>query len=78
MESKFKVGDKVVPVKKSVGIKLSKSINWIIAQRKEQNFLYVICYEDSKVVCSHFPDEPDGDGDYFLESDLIHYVEPKK
>ena len=73
---KFKVGDKVVPVSKSVGVPLSHSACWKRAQKRNQAFLYVVpvvSHDPVVYVCSE--DKGDYSGDYFLESDLIPYVE---
>lgn len=70
--SKFKVGDKVVPVSKSLCCILELSNAWLNAMAKNQPFLFVIkiekgilCDENVNSIC----------GDYFLESDLIPYKE---
>lgn len=75
MESKFKVGDKVVPVSKSVWGKSSLSMNE--AKKLKQPFLYVTGFQEeyNAVICDSRQSKT---GDFFLESDLIHYVEPKK
>jgi hypothetical protein len=79
---KFKVGDKVVPIAKTVGrISLDMSYNWNEARATGQNFLYV-----NELPHTHDIGDPeydayicgrkDGDsGDYFMESDLIPYVD---
>lgn len=77
MQSELKVGDKVVPVSKSVWGNLESSTSWKIAKHLNQPFLFVTGFEDSPnaIICDYVLEDS---GDYFLESDLIHYVEPKK
>jgi len=81
-EPKFQIGDKVVPVSKSVNGPLSASGQWEIANKeKNQPFLYVTIQNYSDlgykgiIVCHENKDSCSGD--YFLESDLIPYIEPK-
>lgn len=71
--SKFKIGDKVVPISKSLGVKFRDSI-WF-----EKLTPFLICAADrgNYLVCTH-QDEDVADGDHFLESDLIPYVEESK
>lgn len=73
----FKSGTKVYPKKKSFWDRLENSIVWSRAQAKGQDFLYVVDYKNVEGVevvrCS---DHNGGyGGDYFLESDLVPYVE---
>jgi len=78
---KFKTGDKVVPVKKSVCGPLDSSNKWREAQEIKQPFIYVINpsfydeYAEKTVVICH-GNKNANSGDYFLESDLVPYVEP--
>ena len=66
---------KVVPIGKSIGSELSESLNWTWARGSGQNYLYLLNIDsDDRHVCSY---TPDGNGDFFLESDLIPYEEPK-
>lgn len=74
-EPRFKVGDKVVPVSKSVCGPLSASMSWKRARDKGQPFIYVTMV-GSNIVCHEKPTL--NNGDYFLESDLRPYVEPLK
>ena len=77
MESKFKVGDKVVPVSKSVYSSLEGSCHWTDVKYTNKPYLYVCkpnCFDDKNHIrCSQVKD--DYAGDYFLESDLIHYIQ---
>ena len=73
---KYQIGDKVVPVSKSTWNGLEKSTSWNACGGKKQGYLFVTKYESSDtVVCS---EKKGGIGDFFLESDLIPYVEPPK
>lgn len=73
MESKFKVGDKVVPVSKSVNGNLRSSLHW--KKAKTTGYLYVTGFaqHNNSIICACYLS--DGGGDYFLESDLIHYIQ---
>ena len=77
---KFKVGDKVVPVDKTVWGDLSQSGSWKKAQAKNQPFLFVnvVGYvrQGGEIVPYLCSDIIKQSGDYFNESDLIPYVEP--
>ena len=69
---KFKIGDKVVPISKSVGWSLDGSTNWDKAVESGQNYLYVKLYdEEGRITCGVYKEV--NSGDYFLESDLVHY-----
>jgi hypothetical protein len=78
---KFKVGDKVVPISKSVGCSLEHSDDW--EEGKEQGYLFMktICPETDKGIkllghwCAASMEK--SSSSCFLESDLIPYVEPK-
>lgn len=80
---KFKIGDRVVPVSKStssIGVAgLDKSVAWQKAQEMKQPFLYVVPsahkLSSQTYACSESPNKG---GDFFLESDLIPYVEKPK
>lgn len=75
--TKFKKGDKVVPVSKNYYGKLRDSVVYKRARELGQEFLYVIDYksiEGNVVVRCQSHNDGYG-GDYFLESDLIFYVE---
>ena len=78
--TKFNVGDKVVPISKTVkGFdNLKNSTNWNKAQEVNQPFLY-IQYFDGDVnayVCNL--NKAEGGGCYFNESDLIPYIKVTK
>lgn len=78
--TKFNIGDKVIPISKTVDWNtlnrvtdhLDKSGVWNRASGNEQTFLYVSSIDKFRnlYICSN---EQDGDGDYFHESDLIPY-----
>lgn len=74
---RFKKGDKVVPISKNYYGKLGDSVVYKRAKELGQGFLYVIDYksiEGNIVVRCQSHNDGYG-GDYFLESDLIFYVE---
>ncbi len=74
--SKFKTGDRVVPKKKSLFSALEFSSTWKNAQKLMQPYLYVINILAKSDGTYYTCDEmPEGDGDFFLESDLIPYKE---
>ena len=83
-EPKFKVGQKVIPVSKTVPGWINRAPNWNICGGKEQGFLYVryissdLTEEHQRItyVCGA-PKTGEG-GDYYFESDLRPYVEPPK
>lgn len=78
--TKFNVGDKVVPISKTVDWNtlnrttnhLDKSSAWNKALENEQKYLYVNIIDEIRnlYTCSN---EPYGGGDYFHESDLTLY-----
>lgn len=72
---KFQVGDKVVPINKTViGYgSLNKSNNWRKAKEKGQGFLFVSKFDEevNAYVCSH--ENGAKYGDYFNETDLKNY-----
>lgn len=67
----FKVGDKVIPLKKSVGISLIDSSVWQQAQRDNQPYLYLRDIVGKECSCSN---RDLGLGDKFLLSDIIPFV----
>jgi len=73
--SKFKIGDKVVPVSKSAGIltELEHSNAWKDAIKIKQPYLYISFIRNKLVDCCVSKGKPFGD--CFLESDLIPYEE---
>lgn len=76
--TKFKIGDRVVPVSKSVYGSLENSCVWTQAQEKDQPFIYVTGYEgasNNKDVIMCDVDYNSGTGDFFLENDLVKYEE---
>jgi len=72
--SKFKVGDKVVPMDAMYG-DLSCSIAWSNAKGMSQPFLYVNRVEKEHYVCDEVLDCLSGD--HFREKDLELYKEPQ-
>ncbi len=80
--SKFKIGDKVVPVSKSIMGPLKYSIAWRRAIKKKQPFLFVMKIEEDTFICNE--DSTRVTGDFFLESDLLPFeevqarIEPKE
>lgn len=75
MTGKFKVGDKVVPISKSVGGCLDEVASWDRAQADNQEFLYV-CEINSDYECDYVCNNTlNAHGDFFMEKDLIPYVE---
>lgn len=72
--SKFKIGDKVVPVSKSYWGGLEESIEWEKAQEKNQQFLFVNSFDGVKILC-HYKKTNISTGDFFLEKDLVLYEE---
>ena len=69
LDPKFKVGDKVVPISKSVGDTLEGSLAWKEAKNGGKGFL-VFEEIDSDIPCLVC------DGDFFLEEDLVLYDPP--
>lgn len=72
---KFKIGDKVVPISKSKGTMSS----YITKGLKKQGYLYVTRLERDTSSYGHIDYTcniiESGSGDFFMESDLIPYVE---
>jgi hypothetical protein len=86
MESnrKYKIGDKVIPFQKTVGIygNLSDSIVWKTAKDNDQQFLYItrieILEERDDVYFYVLDSEKDSKtGDYFNEEDFVPFSENK-
>ena len=71
--SKFKVGDRVVPVSKSVGSSFGNSGTWNRAKKRNQPFLLVVDFISTYIVCD--VNIKTDTGDYFLESDLTPFKE---
>lgn len=71
----MKIGDKVVPIKKTVGSwgDLDGSSIWKRAQARGQSFLYITGYDASLQCWALCVGENDHLGDFFNESDLIPY-----
>ena len=76
---RFKIGDKVVPIDKTVNDygELNDSIVWNKAKHDNQPYLYVAGFDDEEhaYVCSKYIIDDEIDGDFFNESDLIPYEE---
>jgi hypothetical protein len=69
----FKIGDKVIPIGKSVGDSISNSREWLRAKDMSQTYLYVNRIKlDGIIVCGITNGEHHG-GDLFLERDLIKF-----
>lgn len=70
------IGDKVVPINKTVGCSLAESAVWKAAQKKEQGFLYVIGFkDDGRIILDETRNTPVGcGGDFFQPFDVIPYV----
>lgn len=75
---KFNIGDKVVPVSKTVWGTLEESNVWKRAKEKNQNFIYINSLngdgEHGVLTCNEEITEYDS-GDFFRESDLVLYTE---
>ena len=74
--TKFKVGDKVVPIEKSVWGGLGESEVFSTAIKLGLPYLFVTGYdaEEGAYVCDY---EQSDSGDFFTESDLVPYVSGK-
>ncbi|MGG4105228.1 hypothetical protein AAXB25_15025 [Paenibacillus lautus] len=72
---RFTEGQKVVPIRKSVGKPLESSIVWKEAKASKQPFLFVSYYDHDldRYVCSNIIEIKDGD--FFTEYDLVPYEE---
>ncbi len=71
--TKFNIGDKVVPIKKSTWGVLENSNEWRGAQESNQKFLYINrIHSNGDISCSR---KKNMGGDFFLESDLVLYSE---
>lgn len=73
MTTKFNIGDKVVPVSKTVWGCLDSSVEWHKAKEVNQPYLYVNKVEGDTILCYH-KDVEYSTGDYFAEKDLVLYV----
>lgn len=72
-----KIGMKVVPHSKSVGVYSRGSYMLAQYEKKGLKFLYVTKKRDDFCVLN-VNKEPDGSGDFFLSSDFEPYIEPLK
>lgn len=72
-ERKFEIGQKVVPVSKSVYGYGDLESSGVWKSNKSKGFMYVAEYRNDYIVCTR-EDDFDG-GDYFKESDLVPYEE---
>ena len=74
--TKYKVGDKVVPISKSVWGGLGESEVFSTAEKLGLPYLFITGYdaEEGAYACDY--ERSDG-GDFFAESDLIPYVADK-
>lgn len=72
------IGNKYVPLRKSVGDKFKHSDTWHKHGGKKQGFLYYNgSYRDDDAGNVHlFSNEKSKSGDYYIPSDVIPYVEP--
>lgn len=75
---KFQIGDKVVPVSKSIGVERdpNKEQNWI--DSKERGYFYMMGYrnKNGEVYCLCSSQNKHKRGNHYLESDLRPYAEP--
>jgi len=72
--SEIKVGDKVVPTRKTVGCRFKSSTEMAKAKEKGQPFLYVACW-DKQENCWILSNEEDfRQGDFFKAKDFVEYV----
>lgn len=70
----YKIGDKIIPLKRTVegyGT-LSDSVVWEKAMEINQPYLYVNFVNHSIIMANT---QNDNSGDYFSISDIIHYME---
>ncbi|MDD3021826.1 MAG: hypothetical protein PHX61_12735 [Alphaproteobacteria bacterium] len=77
---KFKAGDKVVPVSKSIGTSFSNCPYWAVGKKKGFLFVERLLEEaDGQPAynCCNCLSTSPYVGNHYLESDLIPYVEPK-
>lgn len=70
---KFKIGDKVIPHSKSKG----DSFESHLSRCGDYKFLYIIDFDKEEGAWECWPTNTDSYGDYFLDSDLTLYQEPK-
>lgn len=81
MSGKFKVGDKVLPISKSIGVDLNHSYAW--KDSKYNGYMHIVEVNPELILYTNITEvtiytcnsEIDDMGDYFLESDLIKYEE---
>lgn len=70
------IGNKYVPLKKSIGVRFNSSQAWINAQEMGQNFLYLSRIDEIRVLLTETMGYT---CDYFLPEDIIPYEEiPEK
>lgn len=73
----FKVGEKVVPLQKTVPTwgDLSSSMHWQTAQENNQGYLFVTGYKEdqSSVLILNEIESELNSGDYFYQEDVIRY-----
>ena len=67
------IGNKYVPLKKTIMGSLRYSNVWKDAKKIKQKYLYYTGKDDSYYVFSFTPDK--NNGDYFNPSDVIPYIE---
>ena len=79
---KYKVGDKVVPINKTAGEWGNLKYSIWMGSDKKQGFLYItkiVCGTTSRGYADYICDVTESNsGDFFMESDLIPYVENNK
>ncbi len=77
----FKVGDKVVPSKKSAGVSLESDLNWINNGGKTQGFMYITDIEfSSQYETEYFYSlyhRQGGAGNHYLEGDFTLFGKPE-
>lgn len=73
---KYRIGDKVVPHRKSVGTSLlGLCSGWKDAQSNNQPYLYIVDLKRERYVLSNLDETETQLGTHYLESDLTPYVE---
>lgn len=75
MESKFKIGDKVVPISKSTGVvTLNECEHWSLARNINQNYLFVVGLGtiENEYICNYIKTKMPT-GSRYLDSDLVFY-----
>lgn len=77
MNTKYKVGDKVIPISKSKGTAFHNDSRWKYAQANDQPFLYVVLIEPSYSTefpyFYHLSNNKITGGNHYLEKDLLPY-----